>query len=156
MGTELATPAEWNHDTSLDWHLLQEPQRAEFHEYVRRLGHIYRDHAAFWREDPSWEGFCWVDVADRANSVISYVRRAGDQHAVVALNLTPVPRESYRIGVPDGGTYVKLLSSDDPQWGGSGHGAFEQLNTESSPFHGYPQSVALTLPPLGAVVLTRG
>ncbi|MFL5616057.1 MAG: 1,4-alpha-glucan branching protein GlgB [Gemmatimonadaceae bacterium] len=153
MGTELATPGEWNHDRSLDWHLLNEPDRQAYTNYVGRLGHVYRDESAFWREDPSWEGFCWVDVADRANSVISYVRRAGDRHAVVVLNLTPLPREQYRVGVPESGTYQKLLSSDDRAWGGSGYGEFETLTTEPSAFHGYPQSVALTLPPLGAVVI---
>jgi 1,4-alpha-glucan branching enzyme len=153
MGTEFAEPNEWNHDTSLDWHFLEEPQRAAFASFVARLGHLYRDHSCFWRDDPSWEGFCWVDVADRANSVISYVRRDGDRHAVVVLNLTPVPREHYRIGVPESGTYTKLLSSDDREWGGSGYGEFERLETEPSAFHGYSQSVALTLPPLGAVVI---
>jgi 1,4-alpha-glucan branching enzyme len=72
---------------------------------------------------------------------------------VVVLNLTPVPRESYRVGVPDSGTYVKLVSSDDREWGGSGFGAFDSIQTEPSAFHGYPQSVALTLPPLGAVLI---
>jgi 1,4-alpha-glucan branching enzyme len=153
MGTELAPYAEWNHDASLDWHLLQEPDRAAYHEYVRRLGHVYREEPAFWREDPSWEGFCWVDVADRANSVISYVRREGDRHAVVLLNLTPVPRDNYRVGVPSSGMYTKLLSSDDLQWGGSGYGSVDSLGTDPSPSHGYPQSVSLTLPPLGAVIL---
>jgi 1,4-alpha-glucan branching enzyme len=81
------------------------------------------------------------------------VRRDGERHVLVVLNLTPVPRESYRIGVPDSGTYVKLLSSDDQEWGGSGYGAFDTLETEPSAFHGYPQSVALTLPPLAAVII---
>ena len=153
MGIELATYREWNHDTSLDWHLLDEPERAAFKNYIARLGHVYRERSEFWREDPSWEGFCWIDVADRANSVISYVRQDGDRHAVVVLNLTPVPREHYRVGVPGVGTYAKLVSSDDVQWGGSGYGAVERLETESSPFHGYQQSVALALPPLGGVVL---
>jgi 1,4-alpha-glucan branching enzyme len=155
MGTELATPNEWDHDRSLDWHLLENPDQAAFTSYVARLGHVYREHASLWREDPSWEGFCWVDVADRDNSVISYVRRAGDRHVVVVLNLTPVPRESYRVGVPDSGAYVKLISSDDAEWGGSGFGAFDSIQTEPSAFHGYPQSVALTLPPLGAVLIAR-
>jgi 1,4-alpha-glucan branching enzyme len=146
-------PGEWNHDRSLDWHLLQEPDRKSFENFIGRLGHLYQSEPAFWRDDPSWEGFCWVDVADRANSVISYVRRAGDSHVVVVLNLTPVPRDNYRVGVPESGTYVKLLSSDDMEWGGSGYGGFERLETEPSPFHGYPQSVSITLPPLGAIVI---
>jgi 1,4-alpha-glucan branching enzyme len=153
MGTELATPREWNHDTSLDWHLLDEPQRAAYCQYVGRLGQVYQERPELWREDPSWEGFSWIDVADRANSVISFVRRDGDRHVVVVLNLTPVPRENYRLGVPAPGVYGKLLSSDDAQWGGSGYGAMDRFETEQSPFHGYEQSIALTLPPLGAVLL---
>jgi 1,4-alpha-glucan branching enzyme len=155
MGTELATPNEWNHDRSLDWHMLNEPDRGAFTNFIGKLGHLYKQESAFWRDDPSWEGFCWVDVADRENSVISYVRRDGDRHAVVVLNLTPVPRENYRVGVPESGTYVKLLSSDDHEWGGSGYGWFESVQAEGSPFHGYPQSVTLTLPPLAAIVIGR-
>jgi 1,4-alpha-glucan branching enzyme len=156
MGTELAPYGEWNHDRSLDWHLLGDPQRAAYQEYVRRLAHVYKEHSAFWREDPSWQGFHWIDVGDRENSVMSFVRCDGDQHAVVIMNLTPVPRENYRVGVPSAGIYDKLLSSDDAQWGGSGFGAFDRLETQPSAFHGYPQSLTLTLPPLGAVILVPG
>ena len=109
---------------------------------------------AFWRDDPSWEGFSWIDVADRENSVISFVRRDRTSHAVVVLNLTPVPRERYRIGVPQSGTLLmRLSSSDDREWGGSGYGAFERVETDASPFHGLPQSIEITLPPLAALVL---
>jgi 1,4-alpha-glucan branching enzyme len=156
MGTELATPAEWNHDTSLDWHLAEaDPTRAAFHRFVAKLGHVYRACTPLWRNDHSWEGFSWTDVSDRENSVISFVRWDGMEHVVVALNLTPVPREHYRIGAPTPGTYHQLLSSDDGQWGGSGVSARTTVDTEASPFHGYAQSMVLTLPPLGALVLAR-
>ena len=89
--------------------------------------------------------------------MISYVRRAGDAHAVVVLNLTPVPREQLSHRRSDGGAYEMLLSSDDHEWGGSGYGAFDtHRDATPSPFHGYPQSVELTLPPLGALVLAPG
>ena len=153
MGTELAPWSEWNHDASLDWHLGDDPRRAAFARYLTRLAVLYREQPALWREDPTWEGFAWIDVADRENSVLSYLRRAGDSHVVVVLNLTPVPRERYRIGVPAGGRYERLLSSDDLEWGGSGFGAIAGVDTESSPFHGHPHSIELTLPPLCAVVL---
>ena len=153
MGTELAPWTEWNHETSLDWRLRDDARRAAFERYVSRLAGVYREHDAFWRDDASWQGFTWIDVADRENSVVSYVRRAGDDHAVVILNLTPVPRERYRIGVPSAGRYRRVLSSDDMEWGGSGYGALHDVDTEPSPFHGYEQSVELTLPPLGALVL---
>ena len=157
MGTELASWSEWNHDLSLDWHVRDDPRRAAFQAYVARLAHVYREHPAFWRDDSSWEGFSWIDVADRENSVISYSRCSGDDSAVVILNLTPMPRERYRIGVPRWGSYTKLLSSDDAEWGGNGFGAFDSVSAEATPFHGYQQSVELPLPPLGAVVLvSRG
>jgi len=154
MGTELAPWAEWNHDASLDWHLRDDPRRAAFGRYVTRLAALYRQEPVLWREDPSWDGFAWIDVADRENSVLSYVRRSGGSHGVVILNLTPVPRERYRIGVPAAGRYERLLSSDDLEWGGTGYGAIAAVDTEPAPFHGYPQSIELTLPPLGALLLT--
>jgi 1,4-alpha-glucan branching enzyme len=153
MGMEFAPWGEWNHDTSLDWHLLDDPRRGAFCRFVSRLGEIYRDNEVFWQEDAGWQGFSWIDVADRENSVISFARRAGDDHAIVMLNLTPVPRERYRIGVPTETPYQKLLSTDDADWGGSGHSPFDRIECEASPFHGYPQSIEVTLPPLGALVL---
>jgi 1,4-alpha-glucan branching enzyme len=154
MGVELAPWSEWNHDISLDWHLAEDPRRAAFRKFLTRLATLYRHEPVFWRDDTSWDGFGWIDVADREHSVISYVRRSGNGHAVVILNLTPVPRERYRVGVPTSGWYERLLSSDDESWGGSGHGAFDGVATEPTPFHGYEQSIEITLPPLGAVVLS--
>jgi 1,4-alpha-glucan branching enzyme len=153
MGAELAPWTEWNHDVSLDWHLTDDPRRAAFERYIAQLATLYKREPAFWRDDHSWEGFNWIDVADRDNSVVSYVRRSGSEHVVVVLNLTPVPRERYRIGVPERGSYQRLLSTDDAEWGGSDFGRFDGVQAEQSPQHGYDQSVELTLPPLGAVVL---
>ncbi len=153
MGTELATPREWNHDASLDWHLLEDPMRAGFDRFMEALGAVYRAHPAFWKHDHDWTGFRWIDVGDRQNSVVSYVRNDGERHVVVVLNLTPVPREHYRIGVPGAGPYRVALSSDDERFGGSGIGAAEQVAADAAPFHGHAHSVELTLPPLGALVL---
>ena len=93
-------------------------------------------------------------MADHENSIISFVRRSGDRHVVVILNLTPMPREHYRIGVPTSGWYECLLSSDDQAWGGSGVSAFAGVATQPNTFHGYAQSIDITLPPLGALVLS--
>jgi 1,4-alpha-glucan branching enzyme len=155
MGTELAPWTEWNHDGSLDWSLEQDPNRAALERYISRLGALYRSTPAFWHDDSSWEGFTWIDVADKQNSVISYLRRAGDDHAVVILHFTPVPCDRYRIGVPSNGGYELMLSSDEHNWGGSGYGrtASEIVRADPIPFHGYPQSVEVSLPPLGALVL---
>ncbi|HKV51482.1 MAG TPA: 1,4-alpha-glucan branching protein GlgB, partial [Gemmatimonadaceae bacterium] len=153
MGTELAPPGEWNHDVSLPWHLANEPSRASFLAFVQDLGRLYRDHAALWRDDYDPHGFQWIDVADAANSVVSYVRRAGDEHLVVVLNMTPVPREQYRIGAPEAGAYVELLSSDAQRYGGSAVRTPQRIETDPLPLHGFEQSMSLVLPPLGALVL---
>jgi 1,4-alpha-glucan branching enzyme len=153
MGIELAAPEEWNHDQSLPWHLLDDPSRAAFMAYVARLGEVYKRLPPFWGEDPEPEGFEWIDIADRANSIFSYLRRTGDDHAIVVLNLTPVPHERYRIGVPEWGEYLVALSSDDQRWGGSGYGAADRARVDDVPWHGRRYSVELTLPPLGVLVL---
>ena len=153
MGTELATPDEWNHDQSLPWHLLDDPSRAAFMAFVARLGELYKRLPPLWGEDPEPEGFEWIDIADRANSVLSYLRRSGEDHAVVVLNLTPVPHERYRIGVPEWGEYLFALNSDDQRWAGSGFGACDRVRVDDVPWHGRRYSVELTLPPLSVLVL---
>ena len=153
MGTELAPVREWSHDLSLDWHLHQEPARASFSTFLSALGHLYADVPCFWREDVEPHGFEWLDASDAAQSIVSYQRRAGDEHVVVVLNLTPTPREDYRIGVPSAGRYVERFSSDDPRFGGSGLGTLATLDTDPVAMHGHAQSLALRLPPLGAIVL---
>jgi 1,4-alpha-glucan branching enzyme len=153
MGTELAPPAEWNHDQSLPWHLLEDPTRAAFRDYVARLGALYQQLPPLWRGDAETHGFEWIDVSDRASSVLSYVRWADGEHVVVLLNLTPSPREHYRIGVPESGEYRVALSTDDPRWGGSGYGAQSSIHADDVPYHGRRYSVQLTLPPLSVMIL---
>ncbi|CAA9298554.1 MAG: GH13_9 / GH13_8 / GH13 / GH13_10 / CBM48 [uncultured Gemmatimonadaceae bacterium] len=153
MGTELAPWEEWNHDTSLPWHLAHEPAHAAFGAFMEELGRLYHEQSPLWRRDHDYDGFRWVDVADEANSVLSFVRYDGDAHVVVVLNMTPVPREQYRVGAPAAGRYALRLSTDEPRFGGSGYAAPAAVDTEPAPFHGFAQSMTLTLPPLGAVVL---
>ncbi len=153
MGIELATHREWNHDASLEWHLSRDPKREGLMAFMAALGALYRAHSCFWRRDHEPAGFSWIDVGDREQSVVSYVRRDGAHHAVVVLNLTPVPRLAYRIGVPAEGSYRYALSSDDATFGGSGHERPETVATDAEPYHGFPHSVQLTLPPLSVLVL---
>jgi 1,4-alpha-glucan branching enzyme len=153
MGAELAPYGEWNHEVSLDWHLADEPMRAGLANFLADLGLYYRSTPALWRHDHEPEGFAWIDCTDRNNSIIAYVRRDGDDHVIVALNLTPVPRDDYRIGAPAAGRYVVKLSSDAREYGGSGFEIPAALETDPVAFHGYPQSLRLVLPPLGALVL---
>jgi 1,4-alpha-glucan branching enzyme len=153
MGSELAVPSEWDHDQSIDWHLGEQPDRAGFMAYVSRLGTLYQQIPALWQSDCEPRGFEWIDVSDRDNSVLSYVRRSGDTHAVVVLNLTPNPHPRYRIGVPEGGEYRCVLSSDARQWGGSGYGGADAVHAHDIPYHGRRYSVELALSPLSATVL---
>jgi 1,4-alpha-glucan branching enzyme len=157
MGSEIAPFTEWNHEVSLDWSLLRDdPRRAKQCAYLTRLAQLYRERPEFWRRDSEWDGFSWISVDDRENSVLSYVRRDGDHHAVVALNLTPVPRERYRIGAPGSGSYREVLNSDAHEWGGGGYPTRARVTTEAAPFHGFAQSMELSLPPLSVLVLVPG
>jgi 1,4-alpha-glucan branching enzyme len=154
MGTELAPYEEWNHDKSLDWHLADEPLRSGLGCFLEELGRLYRSSPALWRDDHEYGGFAWIDCNDRENSVISFVRRAGEDHRVVVMNLTPVPREDYRIGAPTGGTYDVVFCSDAREYGGSGFEIPSSSESEPISVHGYPQSLQLRLPPLGCLVLS--
>jgi 1,4-alpha-glucan branching enzyme len=153
MGTELAAPTEWNHDESLPWHLLDDPTRAAFRDYVARMGSLYQQLPPLWRGDVETHGFEWIDVSDKASSVLSYVRWADEEHVVVVLNLTPAPREQYRLGVPEAGEYRIALSTDDQRWGGSGYAAQSSVHADDVPYHGRRNSVQLTLPPLSVMIL---
>ena len=155
MGNEIGQSAEWNHDQSLDWHLLQYPEHAGVQALLRDLNHLYVKTPALYEIDFSDEGFEWIDWDDRDNSVLSWLRR--DKHGgyiVCVTSLTPVVREGYRIGVPDEGTYSVVLNSNDTKYGGSGAGT--QIAESVSKEHlGRPFSIELTLPPLGTIYLEK-
>ena len=155
MGAELGSLREWNHDSSLDWHLADEPLNAGLVRFLADLGRLYRERPEFWREDPDYSGFQWLDADDRDHSVYAYLRRDGGRSAVVLLNLTPIPRPGYQAGAPAEGRWSLLLSSDAPQYGGSGYGLVEDVRTELTPWQHQPASFRIDLPPLGAVVLAH-
>jgi 1,4-alpha-glucan branching enzyme len=154
MGTEIAPWREWNHDASLDWHLLEEtPERRAWFEFVRDLGRLYRSSPPLWRRDHEPAGFSWIDCRDRENSVICYERWDSEKVMLVVCNFTPVPREDYRIGAPRLGLYRLRFCTDDIRYGGSGYPIASELHAEPVPFHGRAQSLRLRLPPLAALVL---
>jgi 1,4-alpha-glucan branching enzyme len=155
MGAELGSLREWHHDSSLDWHLADEPLNAGLLRFLADLGRLYRERPEFWREDPDYSGFQWLDADDRDHSVYAYLRRDGGRSVVVLLNLTPVPRPGYQAGAPAEGRWSLLLSSDAPQYGGSGYGLVEDVRTEPTPWQHQPASFRIDLPPLGAVVLAH-
>lgn len=152
MGGELAQPREWHHQQALPWHLANEPKHAGVRTLVRDLNHLYRELPALHRHDHDGAGFSWLSWQDDAHSVLSYLRKAGDEHVVVLCNFTPVPRHGYRVGVPAAGRYREVLNSDSRFYGGSNVGN-DSVPTEPVPCMGYPQSLVLTLPPLGGIAL---
>jgi len=155
MGSEFGQGREWNHDRSLDWHLLGDPQQAGVQAWVRDLNRLYRDEAALHVLDCDAAGFEWVDCCDLENSVVSFLRHDGRGRSVlVALNFTPVPRTGYRLGVPCDGHWKEALNSDAAVYGGQDFGNLGGVDAEAVAAHGRARSVVLTLPPLGALFLT--
>ncbi|HEY0713971.1 MAG TPA: 1,4-alpha-glucan branching protein GlgB, partial [Polyangia bacterium] len=155
MGGEMAQRREWNHDTSLDWHLMDAHWHAAIARLVGALNHLYRSEPALHELDCEGGGFEWVDANDADNSVYSFLRigKNRGEAVLVVLNCTPVPRFNYRIGVPYDGHWDELLNSDAETYGGSGHGNFGGVEASPVPKHGRPFSLTLTLPPLGALFL---
>jgi 1,4-alpha-glucan branching enzyme len=153
MGTEFAQHNEWNHDASLDWHIAEHPQRRALQDFIAELGKLYKATPALWRGDPTGEGFEWVDCTDRENTVLSYLRKDGNDFVLVLLNFTPVPRDDYRIGVPHPGRYVEKISSDDVRFGGSEYQTTTVVESDPIAAHGRQHSIKLQLPPLGCLIL---
>ena len=155
MGGEFGQKREWQHDESLEWHVLQYPLHAGVQRWVRDLNRLYRDTPALHELDFSDAGFSWIDCDDADVSVISFLRRdRSGGVALVACNFTPVPRERYQIGVPHAGRWRERLNSDAADYGGSGQGNLGALDTSQIPAHGHAFSLHVRLPPLAVVVLT--
>jgi 1,4-alpha-glucan branching enzyme len=155
MGGEFGQRREWQHEESLEWHVLALPLHAGVQRWVGDLNRLYRESAALHELDFSATGFQWLDCDDADVSVIAFLRRgASGSVALVACNFTPVPRESYRIGVPRGGRWYERLNSDAADYGGSGQGNLGALDSEAVAAHGQSQSLQLRLPPLAIVILT--
>jgi 1,4-alpha-glucan branching enzyme len=157
MGGEIAQWREWNHDWQLDWEALGDPLHAGMQRWVRDLNHAYAADRALWEIDFEPGGFAWIDCHDHENSVIAYVRRAVDAEdaSVMIVNFTPVPRLEYRIGVAQAGVYREVLNSDAEIYGGSNTGNGGRVASAPSPSHGFEQSLSLTVPPLGFLLLKR-
>ena len=154
MGSEFGQWSEWNHETSLDWHLLDTPLHRALQRWVRDLNTFYRGQRALHELDFDSGGFAWVDCTDFQRSVISFLRRGrnpADQLLLVC-NFTPVVRQNYRVGVPRSGLWKELLNSDALLYGGSGQGNFGGVEAVPLPVHGQPFSLSMTLPPLGMLV----
>jgi 1,4-alpha-glucan branching enzyme len=154
MGNEFGQPQEWSHERSLDWHLLEgEGPHAQLYRCVRDLARLYHTEPALHEGDCDPFGFEWVDATDWESSIVSFLRRARDgRQALVVVNLTPMPRTNYRIGVPRGGRWLEAFNSDAVEYGGSGVGNYGGVQARPLPIHGRSHSVVLSLPPLGVEV----
>jgi 1,4-alpha-glucan branching enzyme len=155
MGAELAQEREWDHESSLDWHLESEPDHAAVGRWLADLNRLYREEPALHQRDCAAGGFVWIDANDADSSVFALLRQGdeGTAPVVAVFNCTPQPRTNYRVGVPGGGFWREILNSDARHYGGSGQGNMGGVEASPLPLHGRSHSLTLTLPPLGAVFL---
>jgi 1,4-alpha-glucan branching enzyme len=153
MGQEFAQRDEWNFDRSLDWHLLGADAHRGVQTLVRDLNRIYRETPALHQRDCEPEGFRWIIGDDAAQSVFAWVRNgdSGAKPIVVIVNMTPVPRHGYRVGLPAAGRWIEILNTDATAYGGSGLGNGGEVYALNEQAHGEPASAVFTLPPLATL-----
>ena len=158
MGGEFGQPSEWSNDRSLDWHLLHDHGHAGLQTMMADLNKLYRSHPALYDADSEPLGFQWLQPDAAAANVFAFVRRSRQPggHVVCIANLSPMPREGYRIGFPRHGGYVELLNTDAHAYGGSGIGNMGHIHTEQFGWDGQEASATLTLPPLSVLWFTPG
>jgi 1,4-alpha-glucan branching enzyme len=155
MGGELGEWEEWNYDGSLHWNLLESSEHSGVHALIRDLNRAYRTQPALYEVDFDPRGFRWLEANDATNNVLAFARldENGEKPVVVVLNMSPVPRYDYRVGMPKCCRWRELLNTDSTYYGGSGVGNMGGVEAEAVPWHDQPFSAQLTLPPLGAVWL---
>ena len=158
MGGEFGQWAEWSHESSLEWHLLQYDSHRQLQRWVADLNHAYRSEKALHELDCEPAGFEWIDGSDSQQSMLSFMRNSknGDEIIAVVFNFTPVPRHNYRVGVPRGGFWREILNSDAKDYGGADFGNLGGTDAQDIVCHGRPHSLNLIVPPLGAVFFKSG
>lgn len=159
MGGEFGQWSEWNYKQSLDWHLTEEGDpNQHYHcglqKLVADINHLYRNKRALYELDNEEGGFEWIDCSDHENGVISFIRKQVDGAPLITIcNFTPIVRREYRIGVPNSAHYRELLNSDSSIYGGGNQGNSGGMESEPTASHGMDNSINLTIPPLGVIVL---
>jgi 1,4-alpha-glucan branching enzyme len=155
MGSELAQEAEWSHERSLDWHLLERAENSGVQALVRDLNRLYRDEPALWQMDSDPSGFWWIEPNDADSNLIAFARqsRDGERVLVFVANLSPIPREGYRLGLPRSSRWREAINTDSTFYGGSDVGNLGGVEPEPIPWHGQPFSAEVTVPPLAAIWL---
>ncbi|MEQ8822599.1 MAG: 1,4-alpha-glucan branching protein GlgB [Sumerlaeia bacterium] len=153
MGQEFAQGREWKHDLSLDWHEAGHPSRKGVENFMADLGKLYHSEPALWRFDHEERGFNWIEANDHMSSVLSFIRWGDDgDHLVVIINMTPVTRHDYRLGVPWPCYYEEVLNSDSAHYGGSNQGNSGGVQADHWAMHGHYHSINLSLPPLSTMI----
>lgn len=153
MGGELAQYHEWNHDSSLHWHLLDRDLNKGMKRLITDLNQLYKSERALYHFNFAYEGFEWIDYSDRDNSVIAFKRKSDkpEDTVIIVCNMTPESHNNYRLGVPATGEWKEILNSDDIKYGGSG-AINQSVEAESTASHGQPQSITFVLSPLSVMV----
>jgi 1,4-alpha-glucan branching enzyme len=153
MGCEFAQQKEWNNESSLDWHLLDEEPHKGMQSLVRDLNYLYKTTPALHQRDSSPDGFRWIDGGNAADSVLSWIRLGedGTPPVLVVTNFTPVLRNGFRVGVPRAGHWNEILNSDAAIYGGSDAGTPGGASSKDMPAHGCEASIEITVPPLATV-----
>jgi len=157
MGGEVGQRREWNHDASLDFHLVEQEPHRRLQRWVEDLNRLYKEEPALHEFDCEARGWEWVDANASDESVLSYLRHGekdGETILVVG-NFTPIVRHNYRVGVPEQGYWKEILNSDAVDYGGSGVGNMGGVEAAPVPAHGRPFSLTLSLPPLGMMLFKR-
>ncbi|TJZ51770.1 1,4-alpha-glucan branching protein GlgB [Sphingobacterium olei] len=156
MGGEFGQTSEWNVNQSLDWHLLDYAPHKGMHQYIKQLNEIYKSEPALYEKAFSGDGFEWLEYGDNDNSVLAFIRKGfiPSSDVIIALNLTPIVRQDYRIGVPESGNWEVIFNSDDISFFGSG---METPNAKSEqiPWMHKANSIKINLPPLGGLILKK-
>ncbi|GAA0547717.1 1,4-alpha-glucan branching protein GlgB [Chitinophaga japonensis] len=157
MGDEFGQTQEWNYRSELAWHLLQHPTHLGVQHFVKALNHLYRAEPALYQQQFDPAGFEWVNASDYDNSVLAYLRKGtGPKDTLlIVLNMTPIAREGYHLGIPMSGTWREILNSDDPQYYGSGVQNTATLKAQEQPYQGKDHTLTLRIPPLGVTILKR-
>lgn len=155
MGCEIAQGTEWNHDGSVEWHLLDHDWHRGVQSLVRDLNEAYRTIPALHVKDCDPGGFEWIDHQAEAESVYSYLRlgNEGDAPVVVVCNFAPVEREGWRIGLPAGGRLKLIVNTDSHRYGGEDRGLFDGLAVEDIAWNGRSHSAVISLPPLSTLIM---
>ncbi len=157
MGGEFGQTSEWNHSVSLQWELLEHAPHKGLKDFVRTLNEVYRSEPALYEKSFESTGFSWIDALNTDQSVFIYSRHGSDpaNDLVVILNLTPLPRNDYRVGFPAPGTWEVICNSDAAEFHGSNYPVIRAVSTEPVYWHNHPDSAPLSLPPLSGMILKR-